>query len=296
MKEAFAVVGFDSAWSVKNKGAICYAIYEHGLPPEVSLPQTASFDDAARIVGDLKERCDEVLVAIDQPIIVPYSTTGRPVDTVVKSFMGKLRSAAQSAMRSGRGQQSAMFGDSAPVWKFISDVGACEYAGKTGHAGGGIVNFEAAKPSTGRTGIHLIEVYPALALAALEPGLMEHRHNRSGKWIRWAARYNPTRRRTFSVADWQLVCNTVVGCANQFGLQALSQWATTMMGLDPPSKRDQDKIDAALCLLIALQWRHQSHGVRAIGDLAMGYIVTPTSGATRQILTAVCAQRGVRFG
>ena len=289
-------LGFDSAWALKNKGAICYATFEDGALEKVSLPQPASFESAAEIIGNLKTECDDVLIGIDQPIIVPYNTAGRPADSVARSFMGSLGSAAQSAMRSGRGQQAAMFGDTAPVWNFISSVGACEYTGKTGHAGEDIVNFEVAKNFTGRTGIHLVEVYPALALPALEPGLMEHRHCRSGKWIRWAARYNPTRRQTFSVADWKLVSNAVMGCANQFGLQALAQWAMTMAGLNHPSKKDQDKIDAALCLLIALQWRHQSHGVRAIGDLATGYIVTPTSGATRQVLAAVCAQRGVSFG
>ena len=235
-----------------------------------------------------------MLVGIDQPIIVPYCNRGRPVDTVVRSFMGSLGSAAQSAMRCGRGHQADMFGDRAPIWDLISGVASSEYTGRTGYACDGIVNFATANTPTEQTGIHFVEVYPALALPALEPALMSHRHNKNGKWIQWAARYNP-QRLTFSLADWQLVCDTVACCANACGLRAFSQWATTMRGLNPPSKRHQDKIDAALCLLIALQWRHQSHGVRAIGDLATGYIVSPTSNETRELLEARCEEHGVRF-
>ena len=293
MKEAF--VGLDSAWSMNNRGAICYAIYEEGVPTMMSLPQAAAFGAAAAIVGNLQTECDDVLVGIDQPIVVPYCNGGRPVDTVVKSFMGSLGSAAQAAMRCGQGHQAAMFGEGAPVWNFISGIGACQYSGRTGYACNGIVNFETANTPTEQTDIHFIEVYPALALPALEPRLMDHRHNQRGRWIRWASRYNPTRRRTFSLADWQLVCNTVGGCANEFGLRDLSQWATTMTGLNPPRKRHQDKIDAVLCLLIALQWRRQSHDVCVIGDLATGYIVSPTSDETREILETVCEERGVRF-
>ena len=51
-----------------------------------------------------------------------------------------------------------------------------------------------------------------------------------------------------------------------------------------PQKRHEEKIDAALCLIIALQLRRQSNGVRVIGNLDKGYIVTPTSGKTRRIL------------
>ena len=139
MKEAY--VGFDSAWSAKNRGAICYAIYQEGVPPEVSLPQPSSFADAARIIKDLQAKCYDVLVAIDQPIIVPNPTGSRPVDGVARSLMSRLRSAVQSANR----DKKRLLGDEAPIWKFISDIGSCEFSGKTGYAYNRIVDFEAAK-------------------------------------------------------------------------------------------------------------------------------------------------------
>ena len=63
-----------------------------------------------------------------------------------------------------------------------------------------------------------------------------------------------------------------------------------------PEKRHQDKIDAALCLIIALLWRRQIPGGCVVGDLDTGYIVTPTSPETQEILEAACNKRGVDFG
>ena len=230
MKEAF--VGFDSAWSKKNKGAICHVILQGDNFEKPNLPQLSDFSDAARIIKKLQDECDDVLVAIDQPIIVPHCSVGRPVDTVAKSFMGQLRSAAQSAMRSGKGNQEAMFGDNAPVWiHFISEIGLSEYLGRTDldhHRA--FVDFEAAKSPRGET--HLIEVYPALALSALNTVFVDRKS---------AARYNPRNKKKFSLADWELVCEIVQCCSNECGLQ-LSEWAKKMASLKSPKKPDQDKM------------------------------------------------------
>ena len=156
MKEAF--VGFDSAWSAKNQGAISYAVSQ-GVWQRTEVPRPASFNDAAEIIKALHEECDDVLVAIDQPIIVPNPDRSRPVDGVARSLMSRLRSGVQSANRN----KTFLFGDEAPVWKFIGDIGFCEFDGTTNHAASRyIVDFEAARIATGQT--RVIEVYPALAL------------------------------------------------------------------------------------------------------------------------------------
>ena len=210
----------------------------------------------------------------------------RPVDLVARSIMGQLRSAAQSASRN----REAMFGDNGPVWGFISRIGPSQYAGRTTDLAENraFVNFEAARDAADQT--HLIEVYPALALPALEPAFMVRAE---------AARYNPGRP-NFSLDDWGLVCGTVALWGNQLDLQALAEWAGEMVqpwdALEGPVKRDQDKIDAALCLIIALQWRHHPAIVRVIGNLETGYIVVPTSVETRDILKAACNERGVNLG
>ena len=283
MKEA--LVGFDSSWALKNHGAIVYAVF-NGDDLEMSLPQLADFADASRIINGLKQECDDVLVAIDQPIIVPNLDASRPVDLVARSLMSRLRSAAQSASRN----KESMFGDNAPGWGFISRIGPPQYAGRTTDLveNRAFVDFEAARNAADKT--HLIEVYPALALPTLEPHFMDRN---------CAARYNP-QRATFSLGDWQLVCNTVCRCADELGLPTLSQWAREMVepwdSLERPEKRHQDKVDAALCLIIALQWRRQNNGVRVIGDLDNGYMVTPTSAETRGFIEAACNRLGVNFG
>ena len=110
-----------------------------------------------------------------------------------------------------------------------------------------------------------------------------------------AARYDPENRwgeNRFSLDDWKSVCETVAYCAERIGLQELSQWAGEMVvpwdAPRRPRKLHQDKIDAALCLLIATQWRRQTNGVCVIGDLQTGYMVTPTSDSTREILQTTC--------
>ena len=287
MNEAF--VGFDSAWSSQNKGAICYAIYRKDVLIEVGFPQSASFTEAAGIIGELQAKCADVLIAIDQPLIVPNRSGPRPVDRVAKSFMGKLGSGAQSAARSGNGNQTAMFGDAAPVWNFISDIGSCTYSGENGNACNRIVDYADAKTLNGQTHTHLVEVYPALALPALESRFIDPRHRvgDSHKERRWAARYDP-RGKHFCTHDWRLVCETVSRCANNVGLPSLSHWVNERGNRwespNKPKKSDQDKIDAVLCLAIAFQWRRLSNTVSVIGDLEAGYILIPTSDDTVKLL------------
>ena len=290
MKEAF--VGFDSAWAGNRQGAISCAVFQRDTLEKVCLPQLADFSDAARMIEKLKKECDDVLVAIDQPIIVPNRAGSRPVDIVARTLMGRLRSGVQSASRTGKGYKTGMFGDNAPVWKFIDKIGPPGYSGgKTDlddHRA--FVDFRAAENATRQT--HLIEVYPALALPALEDIFMTRR---------CAARYDPEKAK-FSLCDWRLVCETVETCADNIGLEPLSEWASEMVkpwdSPKKPKKPHQDKIDAALCLIIALQWRRhrERYGLTAIGDLRRGYIVTPTSAETRETLEAACNARTVCFG
>ena len=266
MKEAF--VGFDSAWAGNRQGAIAYAVFQENDVETAPPPHLADFADAARIIKNLQGECRAVLIAIDQPIIVPNCTTSRPVDRVAGSLMRQLGSAAQPANQCGK---PSLFGDGAPVWKFINRIKPPGMTSKD------FKDFEAAKIATGTT--RLIETYPALALPALNSVLWDRKS---------VARYNPDKKDKFCPNDWRLVCKTVERCADVINLQPLSQWASEMVNPwdspEKPKKPHQDKIDAALCLIIAFQWRQQSNGVRAIGNLDKGYIVVPTSRETRRIL------------
>lgn len=280
MKEAF--VGFDSAWAGHQAGAMAWVVFQDEVLEKAPSPRLVGFADAAEIIEDLQRECDDVLVAIDQPIVVPNDTGSRPVDFVVDSLMQHLNSHAQMANRTQPNPNRYMFGDEAPVWKFMSKIGPGGYSGRTDRDDRrAFVDFQAAKISAETT--RVIEVYPALALAGLNARFMDRRS---------AASYNPQNKQ-FSLDDWKFVCGSVACSAGHFDLQEISRWVKEMeepwVSPRRPRKLDQDKIDAALCLLIALMWRRQSHEVRVFGDLETGYIVTPTSDATRTILEAACA-------
>lgn len=277
MKEAF--VGFDSAWAGNRVGAISYAVFQEGNLARMSLPRVADFADAAKSVEKLQGECDDVLVAIDQPIIVNNATRSRPVDRVAGALMTRLGSGALPANRN----QATMFGDDAPIWRFINRIMG---PGMTRPA---LTDFAAARNATGTT--RLIEVYPALALPAMCQTFM----NRES-----AARYDPEKD-NFAQGDWQLVCETVRDYANNLKLQSLAGWASEMItpwdSPKKPKKPHQDKIDSAICLIICLQWRQarNSNVLHAFGDINDGYMVTPMSDATRKILEQACTDRNVNF-
>ena len=175
MREAF--IGFDSAWAGKVPGGIVWATFEDQHLAAFAEPRLAGFNDAAQIIETLRSECDYVLVAVDQPTVVPNETGSRPVDGVARCLISRLGSGVQPANRS----KQAMFGPNAPIWRFLERLGASE-------------NPPVARTST--HGLHLIEVFPALALPALEPEILQR-----GR----AAHYNPATKKTFSQNDWRLV-------------------------------------------------------------------------------------------
>lgn len=87
----------------------------------------------------------------------------------------------QPAHRSKHGK----FDDRAPVWKFLENLQAHQRP-----------DF-ARWASRGRI---LIEVFPTLALSALEPSFFGHRRG---------PHYNPERPKTFSRSDWARVAEEV---------------------------------------------------------------------------------------
>ena len=73
--------------------------------------------------------------------------------------------------------------------------------------------------------------------------------------------------------------------ASGLGLAALADWADTQATIARPTKSDQDRLDAALCLAIACHWRQAPASQSLLlGDVETGYIVTPASPDTAAIL------------
>ncbi len=262
------LVGFDSAWTDnrKNPGAIAACVLEAGRCVAFHPPRLATFAEAARLVADLSGDADFLLVAIDQPTVVPNEAGARPVDRVAASLVARLRGGVQPARRGGTA--APMFGDSAPIWPFLDALCAAQDP------------LAARNAASGR---FVMEVFPALALPALLPAIWARRQ---------AARYNPARR--FVASDWRLVAEGVAGLARRHHAEALADWAESAAALERPRKPDQDRLDAAICLLVALAWRHGPPAeTLQIGDARTGLLATIASGEVRAVLVAAATRLGV---
>lgn len=256
-----AFTGFDSAWTdnAAKPGAILTIFESKTGELACEAPRLATFADAVVDIKAISEHVPFHLVAIDQPTVVPNLNGCRPVERAVSSLICKLKGGVQPANRS----KDIMFGDAAAIWRFLSDLPHEQ------------LPFKAMEATQGR---FLIEVFPAMALAAWIPVLM-----RRGR----GAKYNPARRKTFLPEDWRLVTRHIAEHAKRIKLEALNVWATSQSELNRPTKECQDKLDAAICALIALDFgRHGlTHNV-VLGDPISGYIVTPTSTDTLPVIDA----------
>ena len=84
--------------------------------------------------------------------------------------------------------------------------------------------------------------------------------------------------------------------ARSLGLADLGDWCSSLPVKKKPTKREQDCLDAAICVLVGFIWRAcvRSDSV-LIGDLKKGYIVAPVSAATRTRMAKAAANKGVPF-
>jgi len=260
------IVGFDSAWTdnAKAPGALC-VLRQTADGWQADEPMLARFGAALDVIQAEAANCEKMLVAIDQPTIVPNATGSRPADNVAASVVSFIGGGVQPANRSKLG----MFDDAAPIWRFKAALNASDDA-------------EAARTGNGK---FLMEVFPALALASFAPRFYARRA---------AARYNPANRKTFRPADWIAVVELVADLAAKAGITGLDAWCARHALLAPPRKADQDCLDAILCALIGYHWltAHRQHSVM-IGDLTRGYMVVPASADVRARLTRAAALRGV---
>lgn len=244
------IIGFDSAWTDKPKapGAVCVIHQHNDGRLSYAEPRLASFDQALEIIMHERERSRLCVVAIDQPTIVPNLTSSRPVDRVAGSLISWIGGGVQPANRSKLG----MFDDTAPIWHFKLMLNALE-------------DPEAARHAA--SGLYLMEVFPALALAGLNSTFCERLK---------APRYNPERRKTFQLNHWRDVIETIRNYSVHAAIELIDHWCDEAKSLTQPKKADQDKLDAMICALIGLHWmkapREQSV---MIGDLVNGYMIAP---------------------
>jgi predicted RNase H-like nuclease len=261
------IIGFDSAWSRKNHGAIVAVLKQDDDSFKfLGIPQRANFDKATKLIDEwiYNNHPSITLILIDQPVIVKNMDGQRDVENIVSSSVSLRYGGMQPANR----KKEAMFGDGAPIWEFLNKHGNSNYP----------VRFIQSQ-----SGVWIIETYPVLTLIALKWLLVDdHKFSRkTGK----LPKYNPDRK-TFTLSDWKFVCDKTAEAINEFGLQELVKWLKGASVENKVTKQLQDGLDACLCLLVGLYW-FKDNSCLMVGNLespSPGYIVVPNSQNNQYLL------------
>lgn len=262
------LIGFDSAWTDNKKapGAICALAFDGLKSIAFHAPRLSTFDEAIAFIESVRSTDGATLIALDQPTIVPNLKSMRPVERVAANLISWIGGGVQPSNRGKVG----MFCDASPIWTFLGKLNALE-------------DPEAAR--TAATGTHVMEVFPALALPSLDPQFF----NRLA-----GPRYNPGRKQTFRLEDWQKVANAAAAQFRTFGVDEAADWCAKESDRASPTKADQDRLDAMLCLLVVMHWRLGPRDrSMMLGDLETGYMIFPASDEVKARISARAEKIGV---
>jgi predicted RNase H-like nuclease len=260
------IVGFDSAWTPTNTGAIAGVLQlEDGTFHEVGLPLSTDYCEAKTVIcrWQAEKTPTATIIMLDQPTIVKNAEGQRPVENLVGAPVSLRYGGVQPANTT----KKEMFGKDAPVWRFLTQFGG------------------AANPLTPLADTRVFETYPVLALIALGWTLPDVRA--TGR----LPKYNPDRKKTFSISDWQHVCKLASAALHERGLKEIAAWLDSITLKTFPHKREQDGLDACVCLLVALHFAQQKDCLM-VGDLQTGYMVVPHCAQLRAELEARCCKTG----
>lgn len=258
------LVGFDSAWTRSQSGALVGVLHlDDGTFRCLGAPQIVNYHEGEGVI--LKWQTEQAptatIVLLDQPTIVENVTGQRPVENIVGSLVG----IRYGGMQPANTNREEMFGKAAPVWPFLARFGG------------------PADPLEPIAGTRVFETYPVLAMIALGWVLTDSRP--TGR----LPKYNPKRRRTFLISDWRYVCGLLSGVFRECGLMDLVRWLNLAAQSTLPRKVDQDRLDACLCLLVALHLAERKDCLM-VGNRQTGYIVVPYGAGLRAELVARCNQ------
>jgi predicted RNase H-like nuclease len=260
------LVGFDSAWTRAKSGALVGVLYlNDGIIHELGPPRIVNYHEAEGVI--LKWQAEHVptatILLLDQPTIVKNHAGQRPVEHIVGSAVSRRRGGMQPANTS----RKEMFGAEAPMWPFLSRFGG------------------PADPLVPVADTRVFETYPVLAIITLLWTLPDSRP--AGR----LPKYNPERKKTFSLSDWQHVCEKASRAFSERGLMEIARWINGARKT-LPRKSDQDGLDACVCLLVALHLTERKDCLM-VGDLQTGYIVVPFGAKLRAELDARCIKTGL---
>lgn len=260
------LVGFDSAWTPNNSGALVGAIrFKDGKLHSLGTPQIVDYREAEVLIlkWQAKEAPTATIVLLDQPTIVKNTRGQRPVENIVGSPV----SLRYGGMQPANTAREEMFGKQAPVWPFLTRFGG------------------PANPLEPIADTRVFETYPVLAMMAL--GWMLPDSRAAGR----LPKYNPERKKTFSISDWEYVCGMASTAFSDRRLMDIVRWINHAARNASPRKSDQDGLDACLCLLVAVYLAERKDGLM-VGDLHTGYIVVPYCAELHAELDARCRQTG----
>jgi len=254
------LVGFDSAWTAGNSGGlvgtVCQGVdgYE-----DLGNPVPANFQEAGRTIRKWQDKHgpSETIILIDQPTVVRNTAGQRPVKNLAASPV----SLRYGGMQPANTARMGMFDANAPVWPFLQQFG-----GPT-------------DPLSQAKGTQVFETYPVLAIIALGWTLPDTRP--TGR----LPKYNPARR-TFSQEDWNHLCALTARQFSERGLENIAAWINSK-SKPKPTKRDQDGLDACLCLLVAINFA-EGKSCLMVGRHESGSIIVPYSSSLRDELVARC--------
>lgn len=260
------LVGFDSAWTPTNSGALVGVLQlDNGTFREFGPPRIVDYREAEGVIlkWQAKQAPTATIVLLDQPTIVKNAAGQRPVENLVGSPV----SLRYGGMQPANTAKEEMFGREAPVWPFLTRFGG------------------PADPLELVADTRVFETYPVLAIIALGWTLPDSRA--AGR----LPKYNPERKKSFSISDWQHLCRLASGAFRERGLMVIYEWIEGAARKTSPRKRDQDGLDACLCLLVAL-YLAQRKDCLMVGDLQTGYMVVPYDAGLGAELEARCNQTG----
>ena len=241
------LVGFDSAWSAANQGALVGALVEGTNVTPLSPSVNANFSQALAQIQQWQYQWQPqtTWVGIDQPVIVPNERGQRPVEHILCGLISRRRGGMQPAYRA----KANLFGDAAPVWSFLT-------------AFPGDPTQLHPTQST-----QVFEVYPTLLLMHLG-WLVPDAQGR----LR-LPKYNPANTRQFQWADWQMLCQSLLAWFAPLGVDLWMDQLQALSRLERPRKADQDQVDALLCWVsVWYRWQGQAWQV---GNPETGFLLNP---------------------
>lgn len=260
------IVGFDSAWTPRNSGAIV-GLLQIGVGKfrELGEPNVANFAQAQEQIETWQENYspDQTVVFIDQPTIVNNNNGSRPAEKLIASPVSRRYGGVQPASKARAG----MFDDVAPIWPFLGSFGG------------------AADPLMPLATSSVFECYPVLTIINLGWTLPDPGGRETGR----LPKYNPSRS-TFTDKDWRHVCCKAAEAFESRELDKMADRLRVAGQLHEVLKAHQDRLDACICLLAAVLFI-EGNGFMMVGNLTSGYIVAPDNEELRTELVAHCIKK-----